>query len=114
MRLMRLVAGLVVGTALAAGCEKKEPDKSPVPKPPAPDVTPSASAGRSAPVTASPAPASAKPAVPATGPAVTRTPTTAPVAKAKPAAPTPPAAAPGAPETAAVADGTGLSTDKVK
>jgi hypothetical protein len=38
-----LAAALVAGAA--AGCDKKEPTKTDVPKPPAPDVTPKATAG---------------------------------------------------------------------
>jgi hypothetical protein len=44
MRCAVLAAALVMGVA-ATGCEKKEPAKPNVPKPPAPDVTPKATSG---------------------------------------------------------------------
>ena len=74
MRSTVLAAALVMGAA--AGCEKKEPAKPNVPKPPAPDVTPKATSGGMS-TTATP---SSSAAGGATG--VKSSPTTAPTAQA--------------------------------
>ncbi len=86
MSRMKMVIGLALATGLAAGCEKKEPEKSPVPKPPAPDVTPTAGARASGQAVLAgetgPASPAAVESAAATASAVTNTPVVAPPATA--------------------------------